>query len=111
MIRDSSVLTIVCLRHDLRTRGRCYDGGAITINELRDDMIIRFERVDSEFAKMRAEMKAGHETTRRHFEVWAEKMNDSVKIVAEATAHQTVSIDDHEKRLKRLERPRPRRTE
>ena len=81
------------------------------ISELRDDMIVRFERIDSEFVKMRAEMKAGQETTRRHFEVWAEKMNDSIKIVAEATAHQTVRIDDHEKRLKRVERLRPRRTE
>lgn len=82
-------------------------------DELRDEMMNRFEKVDgrldtvnSEFAKMRAEMKAEGEATRRHFDIVAEKMSDSVKIVAEATAHHAVRIDDHEKRLKRLERPR-----
>lgn len=75
-------------------------------DELRAEMNTRFGRVDAEFAKLRVEIKTENEMTRRHFEVWAEKMNDSVKIVAEATAHQTMRIDDHEKRLKRLERPR-----
>jgi hypothetical protein len=82
----------------------------MTIDQLRGEMINRFEKldakVDGEFAKIRAEMKAEGVTTRRHFDVVAEKINDSVKIVAEATAHHAVRIDDHEKRLKRLERPR-----
>jgi hypothetical protein len=51
-------------------------------------------------------IRAEAETTRRHFDVVADKMSDSVKIVAEATAHHAVRIDHHEKRLKRLERPR-----
>ena len=63
-------------------------------------------RADGEFATVRAEMKAEHDTTRRHFDIVAEKMAESVKIVAEATAHHTLRIDDHDKRLKRLERPR-----
>ena len=85
----------------------------MTIDELHDVMMTRFEKVhsefaqvDSEFAKMRAEMRSESEATRRHFDIMAEKMRDSMKIVAEATAHQAVRIDDHEQRLKRLERPR-----
>jgi hypothetical protein len=64
-----------------RTDGRI-DKTETTIDELRAKMIIRFETVDGELGRLRAEMKAEHETTRRHFEVWAEKMSDSVKIVA-----------------------------
>ncbi len=60
--------------------------------KMRSEMIDRFEKVDVEFAKIRAEMKTEGETTRRHFEIWAERVNDSVKIVAEATAHHSVRI-------------------
>jgi hypothetical protein len=51
-------------------------------------------------------MKAEGEKTRRHFDVMGEKMHESVTLVAEATAHSAVRVDDHEKRIKRLEDPR-----
>jgi hypothetical protein len=41
----------------------------MTIDELHDAMITRFESVDSEFAKMRADMKTESEATRRHFDI------------------------------------------
>jgi hypothetical protein len=75
-------------------------------DELWAEMIGRFERIDGEFAKIRTEIKTEGEATRRHFDVMAETMHDSVKIVADATAHHAVRIDDHEKRLKRIERRR-----
>jgi archaellum component FlaC len=79
----------------------------------------RFKKVDDEFAKVRAEItmsaetiraeiKREGETTRRHFDIMVEKISDSVKIVAEATAHNSSRLDDHDARLKRLERPRRR---
>jgi hypothetical protein len=51
-------------------------------------------------------VKEEGETTRRHFDFMVETIQDSVKIVAEATAHQTVVLDDHEARLKSIERTR-----
>ena len=65
-----------------------------------------FTKVHAEFATLRLEMKAEGETTRRHFDVMVEKITDSVKIVAEATLHNTSRLDNHETRLKRLEKPR-----
>ena len=77
----------------------------------------RFNRIDGEFeklrtemkaegVKLRAEMQAEGVKTRRHFDVMVEKMQESVKLVAEATAHHAVRLDDHEKRLTRVEDPK-----
>ena len=44
------------------------------------------------------------ETTRRHFDVMVEKVNDSVRLVAEVTAHHSTVLDDHETRLQKIER-------
>jgi predicted nucleic acid-binding Zn-ribbon protein len=74
--------------------------------KLRSDMWKAFRTVDERFHKLQAEMKAEGERTRRHFDVMVEKMQESVKLVAEATAHHAVRLDDHEKRIKRLEGPR-----
>jgi hypothetical protein len=52
---------------------------------------------------MRADMKTESEATRRHFDIMTEKIHDSVKVVAEATVHHTSRLDNHEKRIKRLE--------
>jgi len=82
-------------------RGRCYDGGVMTVDELRAEML-------HGFSELRAQIKAEGETTRRHFDVMVEKMSDSVKIVAESTSHHATRINDHEGRLKQLERPRRR---
>ena len=65
-----------------------------------------FSRVYGEFEKLRGEMKAEGEKTRRHFDVMVERMQESVKLVAEATAHHAVRPDDHELRITRLEDPR-----
>ena len=73
----------------------------MTVDELRTDMLHGFDEI-------RAVIKAEGETTRRHVDVIVENMSDSVKIVAEATSHHVIRIGDHEARLKRLERPRPR---
>ena len=72
----------------------------MTVDELRAEML-------HGFSELRAQIKAEGETTRRHFDVMVEKMSDSVKIVA-STSHHATRINDHEGRLKQLERPRRR---
>ena len=96
----------------------------MTIDELRAEMKSEFERTRSEvqgeftsvrqeFAnvrtdmkKLREEMKAEGGTTRRHFDILAESVRDSVKIVAEVNAHHASRLNNHETRLKVLEKNR-----
>lgn len=75
---------------------------AIT-GSVRAEMVAGFTRLEK---KLRAEMKSEGKATRRYFEVMVEKMPESVKLVAEGTAHHAVRLDDHENRIKRLEDPR-----
>ena len=65
-----------------------------------------FKNVRSEITSLRTEIKSEGETTRRHFDIMVEKVNDSVKIVAEGTAHNTSRLADHERRLSTLEKRR-----
>ena len=80
------------------------------------DVDKRFEDVDKRFkslaagirADLKRELKRHEDTLRTHFNVMVERMLESVKIVAEATAHHVVRLDGHETRIKRLESPRRR---
>ena len=71
--------------------------------ELRAEMVAGYTRLEK---KLRADIKNEGKATRLHFDVMVEKMQESVRLVAEGTAHHTVRLDDHEKRIKRLEGPR-----
>jgi archaellum component FlaC len=81
-----------------------------------EDVDKRFEDVDKRFkslaagirADLKRELKRHEDTLRTHFNVMVERMQESVKIVAEATAHHVVRLDGHETRIKRLESPRRR---
>jgi len=73
---------------------------------LRSEVQAGFKKVDDEFAKLRAEIKAEGERTRRHFNIMVERVDDSVRIVAEATAHHAERLENHETRIKRLEKSR-----
>jgi F0F1-type ATP synthase membrane subunit b/b' len=81
---------------------------------VRTEMKGEFENVRAEITNLRAEFKedlraaieAEGETTRRHFDIMVEKISDSVRIVAEGTAHNTSRIDRHEKRITNLEKSR-----
>ena len=80
------------------------------------DVDRRFQDVDKRFkslaagirADLKRELKRHEDTLRTHFNVMVERMQESVKIVAEATAHHVVRLDGHETRIKRLESPRRR---
>jgi len=82
----------------------------MTIEELHAEMQAGFAKIENRFkkleAKIRADMKRQEEAIRTHFDVMAEKMQESVKLVAEVTGHHAVRLDGHEKRIKRLESPR-----
>ena len=64
----------------------------------------RFERVDWELTTLRAEIRAEAETTRRHFDVMVERVEAHVRLVAEANAHHTTILDDHERRIQTIEK-------
>lgn len=44
------------------------------------------------------------ETTRRYFDIMVEKVEASVKLVAEVTAHHSGVLDEHESRLTSIEK-------
>ena len=61
---------------------------------------------ESIVSTLRDEMKKQSEEDRRHFKMLAEDVRDSVRIVAEATAHNTARLGDHEIRLRKIEKRR-----
>ena len=66
----------------------------------------RFRRVDLEFRRVREEVRQQSEQTRRHFDVVAESLRDDLRLFAEAIRANSERLDDHEVRLRRLERRR-----
>ena len=47
-----------------------------------------------------------HEDTRRYFTIMVERVESAVALVAEVNSHHGVVLDDHEVRLKRIEKTR-----
>jgi hypothetical protein len=56
--------------------------------------------------RLEATMTADHDETRRHFNIMVEKVEAAVKLVVEVNAHHGIILDDHENRLKKIERRR-----
>ena len=96
------------------------------VSELKQEMDAQFKQVDERFASLEAKIDAAAVETRRHFDVVAEHMRSDTKLLASGLAatierldrslvqnessHTTLfgALDDHELRLKALERTRPR---
>jgi hypothetical protein len=85
------------------------------MDERFDRMDERFERVDAEFVKVREEMRQlqvnlearmreESETTRRHFNVVAERIEAMVRVVAEGHGHLQSVVENHEQRLQTIEK-------
>lgn len=71
---------------------------------LRNEMAGGFEGLREEIkAALRTEIKAEGETTRRHFDVVAERIESHVKLVAEVNSHHATVLDNHETRLQKIE--------
>jgi len=62
----------------------------------------RLRRVES---RVQTRLTEEAKTTRRHFDVVAERMNDGVKLVAGLASHHSIVLDDHETRIQKIERP------
>jgi hypothetical protein len=105
-------MTLDELRTELRDGFKRIEDEFVNVRtEVRDgfkNIDDQFKNVDDQFSKIRAEAQDHAETTRRHFDIVAESLRESVKIVAEGNAHGSSRLDNHETRLKRLERPRRR---
>ena len=74
---------------------------------LRDEMTERFDQFETKITeKIQSMLAEEGETTRRHFNIMVEKVEAAVKIVAEVNSHHAVVLDDHETRLKQIEKTR-----
>lgn len=63
----------------------------MTTDELHATMQAEFKKVRQEIREIKEEIKEEGKTTRRHFDIMVERVSDSVKLVAEGTAHNTTS--------------------
>ncbi len=68
----------------------------------------QFDKVDQRFDEMRTEIRAAAVETRRHFDVVAEDLETSIKVITEGYENHTKVLADHEGRLVRLEQARLR---
>ena len=83
---------------------RCYDRVVLTDEVDRVAMVPDLVALEKRLEKrLEQRIKEDGETTRRHFDIMVEKVQDAVKIVAEVNAHHAVVLHDHEHRLKRVE--------
>jgi hypothetical protein len=60
--------------------------------------------MDAALKRLETRITEEGKTTRRHVDVMVEKVNDSVRLVAEVTAHHSTVLDDHEARLQTIEK-------
>ena len=64
----------------------------------------RWVENDAQWAQIDARLREESETTRRHFDAVAERVEASVRIIAEGHAHLRTIGDNHEARLQALEK-------
>jgi phage host-nuclease inhibitor protein Gam len=77
------------------------------VGELRTEMRTEISAVRSEATAMENRLRdlivEESKTTRRHFDVVAEDLRESIRIIGEGYGVQTVRLEDHERRLRHLE--------
>ena len=91
----------------------------VTVSVLKSELtLLRSElksELQSESATLRSEMtdlasrlekRISEEgaTTRAHFDIMVERMDDTVRLVAEVAAHHGIVLDNHESRLQKIEK-------
>ena len=70
---------------------------------MQSDLLILERKLRTDLEDLKLQIREEGTTTRRHFDVVAEQMRDSVKLVAEVAAHHSTVLDDHENRLREIE--------
>ena len=97
--------TVVDQIKDLQTSHRTLVG---RIGDLEKSTDERFGELKAEmraqFASVRRTISKQSKTDRRYFRMLAEDVRDSIRVVAEGTAHNTARLTDHENRLRKLEK-------
>jgi hypothetical protein len=68
------------------------------------EMDARFGEMDARFGQIDARFREQEETIRRHFDVMVEKVEASVRLVAEGHVHLTTIVGNHEVRLQAIEK-------
>ena len=68
------------------------------------EMDARFGEMDARFGEIAARFREQEETIRRHFDVMVEKVEASVRLVAEGHVHLTTVVGNHEVRLQAIEK-------
>lgn len=63
----------------------------------------RFDAVDARFAALEAKVDSTAQDLRRHFDVVAEGLRAGIRLFFESLDAHGSALDDHEKRIKRLE--------
>jgi hypothetical protein len=69
-----------------------------------DGIATRFDGIDARFGEIDARFREQEETIRRHFDVMVEKVEASVRLVAEGHVHLTTVVGNHEVRLQAIEK-------
>jgi hypothetical protein len=64
----------------------------------------RFGEMNARFGEMNARFGEMEDTIRRHFDVMVEKVEASVRLVAEGHVHPTTVVGNHEARLQAIEK-------
>src|SRR5687768_8383726 len=74
-------------------------------SELKSELTVALTDLEDRLEK-RLEKRIIEEgaTTRAHFDIMVEKVNDSVRLVAEVNAHHATILDNHEFRIQKIER-------
>ena len=68
------------------------------------EMDARFGQMDARFGQIDARFREQEEIIRRHFDVMVEKVEASVRLVAEGHVHLTTVVGNHEVRLQAIEK-------
>ena len=82
------------------------DGQFARVNEQFAGIDERLARIDERFDRVDAGITKSGDDSRRYFLTLTEQIQDLVKMVADGVAHNSSRLDNHEKRLKALEKPR-----
>ena len=99
-------MTIAQLKRSMDSRFRRVDERFKRIDQRFNGIDQRFRQVDLEFRRLREEVRQQSEQTRHHFDVVAESLHDDLRLFAEAIRTNSERLDDHDVRLRRLERTR-----
>jgi len=92
------------LRRENRESRAAIDARFGEIDARFDGIDARFDGIDARFDGIDARFREQEETIRRHFEVMVEKVEASVRLVAEGHVHLTTVVGNHAVRLQAIEK-------